>query len=67
MFKKEKRTSIKKILIEDFNNEMTDFIKSNINSKEEKENPITLQNLQEFIYNKLYALDGFLKNLKQHY
>ena len=59
--KKKKEHPYKEILKEDFNNEMTDFIKSNINPKEEKDNPITLQNLQEFIDNKLYALDGFLK------
>ena len=60
--KKKKEHPYKEILTEDFNLEMIDFIKSNINPKNERENPITLQNLQEFIDNKLYALDGYLKN-----
>ncbi len=60
--KKKKEHPYKEILTEDFNLEITDFIKSNINPQNEKENPITLKNLQEFIDNKLYALDGYLKN-----
>ena len=48
---------------EDFNKEMKEYIYDNImNGSDESNKEITLALLEEFIDNKLYALDGFLKN-----